>query len=314
MSIQHIGGTVIDLESFSDTASENSPWKSTDAYNEQYSRNRPLINRSMQQRLRDGLVLVAGCGSTGGAAVEPLVRLGVSRIRLCEPGSFELSNLNRQSATRADLNSNKADVLRRRAVSINPDIACDVNTEGITSHNVYEMLRGVHVILDGVDVTTMEGWRAKYYLHEAASRLGIPVVVGYDMAGVQYIRTYQYRPGDRPFTGAITLEDLRKESHWALLRQVIPLKAMPVDLLKSLPAIDQEDGFPQLAYTALLFGAAASRIVLCLLCGQPVAKDVVLDLHTDVMPSGARRLTRFLAPLRKARLLARAARTLIPTP
>lgn len=287
--------------------------KSEEIYAEYSSRNRPLITRSMQQQIRQGLILVAGCGSTGGAAVEPLVRLGVEHLRLCEPGNFELNNLNRQAATWADVNCNKATVLRERAVSINPALSCEVNTDGVTEHNVYELLRGVDVVLDGVDVTTVSGWKAKYHLHEAASRLGVPVVVGYDMAGVQYIRTYQYAPGDRPFNGAITLEDLHADSHWPLLRKVVPMNVIPVDLLKGLLTMDHDDGFPQLAYTALLFGAAASRIVLCLLSGQSVAKEIVLDLHKDVMPPGARRRAHLLAPFHKTRLVTQAIRKLIPT-
>ena len=60
--------------------------------------NRGFVSDEAQGRLAQITVLVAGCGSTGGAAVEPLVRLGVQRFLLGEPGAYELNNLNRQSA------------------------------------------------------------------------------------------------------------------------------------------------------------------------------------------------------------------------
>lgn len=283
-----------------------------DLYDEFTLRNRPLINEKMQLNLRKGLILFAGCGSTGGAAIEPLVRLGAERIRLCEPGTFELNNLNRQSATWADLDRNKAEVLRDRAKNINPAVCCEVNTEGITPSNVNELISGVRVVVDGVDVTTMSGWQAKYQLHEAAARLGIPVIVGYDMSGVQYIRAYQYRPGDRPFDGAITQQDLRANSHWAVLKKAIPLRAIPIDLLEGLSRMKAEEGFPQLTYTALMFGAVASRMTLSLMCGDRVANEVTLDLHAVVRPPTARLRARVLDPFLRARLIARVVPQLIP--
>ncbi|NKE10696.1 MULTISPECIES: HesA/MoeB/ThiF family protein [Kocuria] len=275
-------------------------------------RNRPLIDSQWQQKFREAVILVAGCGSTGGAAVEPLVRLGAENLRLCEPGTFELNNLNRQSATTSDLDQNKAVVLQERAERINPAVHCEVNTEGITSQNAHALVRGAAVVVDGVDVTTMNGWRAKYFLHEAASRAGIPVVVGYDMSGVQYIRTYRYRAGDRPFDGAINLSDLRSETHWRLLHKVVPVRKVPIDLLQGLSTMKGDEGFPQLVYTALMFGAAASRIALCLVAGHPVAKEVVLDLHSEVLPAPARLRARITAPLRRAMLLDRVLPQLVP--
>ena len=51
------------------------------------TRNRGFVSDAAQDRLGQLTVLVAGCGSTGGAAVEPLVRLGVQHFLLAEPGA-----------------------------------------------------------------------------------------------------------------------------------------------------------------------------------------------------------------------------------
>src|SRR5207244_2930513 len=48
-------------------------------------RNRGLIDADDQRRLRTANILVAGCGSVGGAAVEPLVRMGAESLTLAEP-------------------------------------------------------------------------------------------------------------------------------------------------------------------------------------------------------------------------------------
>jgi hypothetical protein len=46
------------------------------------ARNRGLVSDDEQRQLRGAVILVAGCGSIGGAVVEPLVRLGAERLVL----------------------------------------------------------------------------------------------------------------------------------------------------------------------------------------------------------------------------------------
>ena len=75
-------------------------------------RNRGLIGDADQQRLRAATILVAGCGSVGGAAIEPLVRLGAEHLVLAEPDGYDLHNINRQSVRLQDVGRNKAEVFR----------------------------------------------------------------------------------------------------------------------------------------------------------------------------------------------------------
>ena len=83
-------------------------------YDELVSRNRGLIDPEIQRRLREARFVIAGCGSTGGACVGPLVRSGATRFVLVDPGTYELANLNRQDATIDDVGRNKADVQAER--------------------------------------------------------------------------------------------------------------------------------------------------------------------------------------------------------
>lgn len=274
-----------------------------DFYSELVTRNRPLIKGQAQSVLRRSWILVAGCGSTGGAAVEPLVRLGAEHLILAEPDVFELNNLNRQAASVSDVGRNKAVALRDRAYAINPNVHVRVIESGITDDNCASLLTSVAVILDGVDVTSMSGWRAKYRLHAEAARLGVPVIVGYDMSGVQYIRTYQYLPGDNPFCGKISYDDLEGSNHWLLLRKVIPLGVVPVDFLEGLLNSGEDEGFPQLTYTALQFGSLAARLVLRILEGKSVRQSVIMDVDRIVEPIIIRVMNRSLGSFRKARLL-----------
>ncbi len=47
-----------------------------DFYAELTRRNLGVVDAAAQEALRTATILVAGCGSIGGAAIEPLVRLG----------------------------------------------------------------------------------------------------------------------------------------------------------------------------------------------------------------------------------------------
>ena len=94
-------------------------------------RNRGLIAEADQLALSAAVFLVAGCGSTGGATIEPLVRAGAMRFILVEPGRYELHNLNRQRATVDAIGMNKAAWLATQARAINPHVEIDVQLKAL---------------------------------------------------------------------------------------------------------------------------------------------------------------------------------------
>ena len=279
-----------------------------DRYAEFTSRNRGFVPPGSQQRLRAATVLVAGCGSTGGAVVEPLARLGVEDLVLADNGTYELNNLNRQSAGVQDIGQNKAEVCARRVAEINPRARTWVATDGIQPDTVAAMVGACDVVVDGVDVTEPAGWRAKWELHEAAARLGVPVISGYDMAGTQYVRFYDYRRSTAAFDGAVTAAQVEAGRTWALLRRVVPLRVVPVEMLDSArrSVATGEESVSQLVYTSMLFGALASRMVIDVLDGRPVRRHTVVDVHRAVRPA----VPALLGRLRRPWVLALALRDL----
>ncbi|WNI17992.1 ThiF family adenylyltransferase [Actinacidiphila sp. ITFR-21] len=270
----------------------NTPQDADAYYRDLTERNRGLIPDEVQQRLRTSKVLVAGCGSTGGAAIEPLARLGLGAFVLTEPGEYELNNLNRQSANRADIGRNKAEVGADRVRAIHPFAEVTVDTGGVQADNAALLLDGVDVVVDGVDVTTVKGWQAKYTLHAEASRLGVPVVSGYDMSGTQHIRYYDYRIPQEPLAGEVTEKDLAQETLWDLLLKVIPRSIVPADLIADIVAHrgEVEYSVPQLVYASHLFGVLASRYVVEVLAGNPVRGELTVDVHSLVTPQSQKEL------------------------
>src|SRR5207237_9468974 len=79
-------------------------------YAEMTIRNRGLVPDVEQGQLRRAWILVAGCGSVGGAAIEPLVRMGAEHLMLAEPDGYDVHNMNRQAVRIQDIGRNKAEV------------------------------------------------------------------------------------------------------------------------------------------------------------------------------------------------------------
>jgi tRNA threonylcarbamoyladenosine dehydratase len=253
------------------------------------ARNRGLLSSRDQQILRRSAFLVAGCGSVGGAVVEPLVRLGAERLMLAEPDSYELHNLNRQHARLGDLGRNKAVVLAEWAAQVNPFARVEVDTAGITAANVTRHVGAAALVFDAVDVTTAPALACKYLLHQQARLAGVPVICGYDIAGVQLVLAYDYRrPRTRVLGGRVAERDL-SDPLWFLAR-VVPLRALPAEIFPELRR--QQSGqaafFPQLAYSALLFGALAPRVAVDMLAGRPVRRRILVDSHDLPRTPGAR--------------------------
>ena len=76
-----------------------------DFYRELTTRNTPLVTPEEQERIRTATILIAGCGSIGGAAVEPLIRLGCEHLILAEPDGYDIANI--VEVTVSDLGSAK---------------------------------------------------------------------------------------------------------------------------------------------------------------------------------------------------------------
>ncbi|MGY4923504.1 HesA/MoeB/ThiF family protein [Streptomyces sp. 900105755] len=274
-------------------------------YTELTVRNAGVVSAADQRALRTATVLVAGCGSIGGAAVEPLARLGLRRFVLADPGTYELNNLNRQSATVADLDRNKAALAGDRVRAINPHASVEVFTDGVTGQNAEKLTASCRVVIDGVDVTTPEGWRAKLLLHRHALRRRLPLITGWDMAGTQYVRCYDYRYVREPFAGAVGPHDADRYDMWDLLRRAVPLRHVPADMLAEIRAnhARSDYSFPQVAYTAMAFGVISSHMVVRLLAGRRVRPEVRLDVHQQARPFGERWRTRVRRPVELAALL-----------
>lgn len=260
-------------------------------YAELITRNAGLVSDAEQRQLREATIVVAGCGSIGGAVVEPLVRMGAEHLILAEPGDYDIHNLNRQSMTVHDIGRNKAEVLREQALSINPYASIEVDTRGIVDENVVELVRRATIIIDGVDVTTKPPLRMKLALHEQAQRAGVPVISGYDIAGLQMMKIYDYRrPSTKVLDGRIRPNGPELTNPMGFLRRVVPIAALPHEIIGELSRQlrGERSGFPQIVYTANLFGVMTIPALIDLLQNRPVRRRIIVDVPTLLRPPVSR--------------------------
>ncbi len=139
-----------------------------------FSRNIGWITREEQQILRSKRVAIAGLGGVGGSHLLTLTRLGVGGFSIADMDAFELANFNRQAG--ADLNAiglSKVDVMRAKALEINPTLELRTFSEGVTAANLTSFLDGVDLYIDGLDFFALD-IRAGVFAH--CAERGIPAI------------------------------------------------------------------------------------------------------------------------------------------
>lgn len=132
------------------------------------------------QRLKAAHVMVVGLGGVGGWAVEALVRSGIGHITLVDGDTVALSNTNRQvPALEGNYGRYKAEVLKERALLINPDLDIQIKTEFVNKDNVQSF---IPERLDWV-VDCIDDLRGKTVLVAQAYQQGCKVAVSGGASG-----------------------------------------------------------------------------------------------------------------------------------
>lgn len=139
----------------------------------QFSRTQLLLGEDGMERLYNSRVAVFGIGGVGGYVVEALVRSGVGTIDIFDDDKVCLTNLNRQLiATRETVGKYKVEVMKERALAINPKVV-------INAHNCFYMpdnaddydFSEYSYIVDAIDTVT-----GKIELIMRANALNIPII------------------------------------------------------------------------------------------------------------------------------------------
>jgi molybdopterin/thiamine biosynthesis adenylyltransferase len=97
----------------------------TQSISPMFDRNVRAFGPAIQHILGDLCVGIVGCGGTGSATAEQLVRLGVRNFLLIDADTLSLSNITRvYGSTPAHVGALKVNVLRDHLAAIAPDLSC----------------------------------------------------------------------------------------------------------------------------------------------------------------------------------------------
>lgn len=118
-----------------------------------FNRNIGLFTESEQDMIRRSTIAIAGVGGLGGLAAERLIRLGVGRLKITDPGDFEESNFNRQfGSSMLNLGQNKAEVVFEQIKDINPQAKIFYSDTGVTTENDANLLvNDCDFVIDAMD-------------------------------------------------------------------------------------------------------------------------------------------------------------------
>ncbi len=135
-------------------------------------RTEALLGTERVMHLSGSCIAIAGVGGVGGAILSTIVRMGIGRFRIADPGIFDLPDLNRQwAATHATLDRNKAEVYGEFIKSINPEAEVEVFTEGVQEDNISKFLDGADLLIEALDVQVEPSLRIR--LCDQAQKQGI---------------------------------------------------------------------------------------------------------------------------------------------
>jgi molybdopterin/thiamine biosynthesis adenylyltransferase len=106
-----------------------------------FDRNVRAFGSAVQQTLSDLVIGIVGCGGTGSAVTEQLVRLGVRHFVMIDPDRLSQSNLTRvYGSTASDVGRSKVQILAEHLVRIAPEVQCKTFQSMVTLERVARQL------------------------------------------------------------------------------------------------------------------------------------------------------------------------------
>jgi len=125
-----------------------------------------------QEKLKRSTVFIAGAGGLGSPVAIYLAAAGVGQLRICDSGTPELSNLNRQVLhSDVDIGRNKAISARETIARINPLVTVEPLEEHIVKENVARLVDNADIIVD-----CMDNFSTRHILNEYAFLKGLPFI------------------------------------------------------------------------------------------------------------------------------------------
>jgi tRNA A37 threonylcarbamoyladenosine dehydratase len=139
-----------------------------------HERTELLVGEESLYFLKHKHVLIAGIGGVGSFVAEAIVRAGVGKVTFIDHDVVSESNLNRQLiALQSTIGQSKVEVMKQRALDINPDIKVTIIKDFIRPENIDELLSktSYNYVLDCIDSIS-----SKVALVTACQQQHVPVI------------------------------------------------------------------------------------------------------------------------------------------
>lgn len=120
--------------------------------------------RPIQEKLKNAKVAVCGLGGLGSHIAAALARCGVGRLHLIDYDCVELSNLNRQEYTLAQLGMPKPEALKEWLLSFNPYLKIRTDCVRMTAENAGELLKDEAYVCEAFDQPETKAMLTNYVL------------------------------------------------------------------------------------------------------------------------------------------------------
>lgn len=148
--------------------------KDESQYWDMITRQKDLINRKEQLKIKNSKITVIGCGGIGGAAIEMLARIGAENLLIVDKDSFDVSNLNRQLMSSINsIGKSKVQATMERLLSINPQLKIEAVETELDQDNAEEILKDSILVIDALDNLI-----SRIIICRCAYQLNIPFVHG----------------------------------------------------------------------------------------------------------------------------------------
>ncbi len=137
---------------------------------DRYGRNRIYVSREDQERIKGVKVLMVGAG-IGGVIAECALRFGFERMTIVDGGVVGQDSLGAQGFAMDDIGKPKADSVRDRLLSVNPDARIISSCVSVNEGNAERIVRGHDIVVD----TVSHRDSPPFILECVCSRMSIPV-------------------------------------------------------------------------------------------------------------------------------------------
>ena len=132
----------------------------------------PQIGKEGQRKLSAGKVILVGCGGTGGAIAQYLVRAGIGKLTILDRDVVEESNLHRQILFKEkDIGGPKAYLAAMKLKAVNSDAEVAGLAEDFSPANAEELVSAADLVMDGTD-----NLETRFLINDACVKLGKPWV------------------------------------------------------------------------------------------------------------------------------------------